>query len=457
MTRIFCGREASAEIFVRLYCRPMLPGARQASLGIAVILAALLVFYVRGPERARTDSGDFATLYGAARCWIFRSNPYLHSDVLRQYLVGGGDPAEAPDQHGGASIYPPTTFPLAAIVAWLDWETAKRVWLTISVFLFAASLACVARSEFVTNLGVGSAVIALLLLFSPVHTGIAKGQPSVVCISMLVCAFYWKPARRREIVSGLLLGLSCCLKPNVGLPYLLFCCWRRQWRVVAVSAAVILPIAIVGVTRLQMFSPGWQVAWADNIQSATAPTGTMNPAITNSSSFLLVNFQTLIGFFTVNQALCNWLTYALLGGLLIWVIRVAKPDTDPWLPLALFSLLVLLGSYHRYYDLQLLMLGTNGVLQVCRRYWKPYFWATLVVPGTLLWFPLQALAVQYMLPPDPTAPVPFPRSLLLFLAFRNQPICLSLLTLSLALVILKKSSRESSYEVGATVPRPRRS
>jgi hypothetical protein len=444
-------------LFVSLYCRPMLPSARQASLGIAVILAALLAFYVRGPERTRTDSGDFATVYGAARCWIFRSSPYLHSDVLRQYLLGGGDLADAPDQRSGASIYPPTTFPLAAIVAWLDWETAKRVWLTISVFLFAASLACVVRSEFVPNLRVGSAVIALLLLFSPVHSGIAKGQPSVVCISMLVCAFYLKPTRRREIVSGLLLGLSCCLKPNLGLPYLLFCCWRRQWRVVAVSAAVILPIAIVGVTRLQMFSPGWQLALANNIQSATAPTGTMNPTITDSSSFLLVNFQTLIGFFTVNQALCNWLTYALLGGLAIWVIRVAKPVTDPWLPLALFSLLVLLGSYHRYYDLQLLMLGTNGVLQVCRRYWKPYFWATLVVPGTLLWFPLQALAGQYIAPPDPTTPLPFPRLLLLFLAFRNQPICLSLLTLSLALAILKKSSRESSYEVGATVPRLRRS
>ena len=435
----------------------MLPGARQASLGIAIILAALLAFYVRGPERTRTDFGDFATVYGAARCWIFGSNPYVHSDVLRQYLLGGGDLADAPGQRGGASIYPPTTFPLAAIVAWLDWETAKRVWLAISVVLFAASLACVARSDFVPNFGVGSAVIALLLLFSPVHTGIAKGQPSVICISMLVCAFYLKPPRRWEIVSGFLLGLSCCLKPNVGLPYLLFCCWRRQWRVVAVSATVILPIAIVGVTRLQMFSPGWQLAFANNIQSATGSTGTMNPTIADGSSFLLVNFQTLIGFFTVNQALCNWLTYALLGGLAIWVIRVAKPVTDPWLPLALFSLLVLLGSYHRYYDLQLLMLGTNGVFEVCRRYWRPYFWATLVVPGILLWFPLQALAGQYILPPDPSMPLPFPRLLLLFLAFRNQPICLSLLTLSLALVILKKTSRESSYEVGATVPRLRRS
>jgi Glycosyltransferase family 87 len=413
---------------------------RRATLAVAIILPALFVFYIRGPRRALTDSADFATVYAASRCWMFHANPYLQSDVERHYNLGHGDLEHTPNPYNGTSVYPPSTFPFVATVAWLDWDRARQLWLGINLIAFAASLACLARSELIPNWEVGIALIALLLLFSPVPSGLAKGQPSVLCISLLVCAFYLPRSRRSDLVSGLLLGVSCCIKPNIGLPYLLFCGWRRQWRTVATSIAVVSAVSIVAVTSLQSFSPGWVPSWLSNLRSAGAPGGSMDPTIADNISYLLVNFQALVGFFTLNQKLCNAITYALLGALAIWVIRVSKPRTDHWLLLGLLSLLVLMGSYHRYYDLQLLLLGTNAVLQIFyRKQWQPWLWATLAVPSLLLWVPLQALAGNNMATPKVDAPAPFLQMVWQFLAFRNQPICLSILTVTFAWAILRKS------------------
>jgi hypothetical protein len=411
---------------------------RRGTLAVAIILSALLLFYDRGPRRALTDSSDFATVYAAGRCWTFHANPYLQSDIVKQYFLGHGDAEHTPNPFNGTSVYPPSTLPLVAPVSWLSWERAKQLWLAINVIAFAASLACVARSNLIPNPAVGIVLIALFLCFSPVHSGIAKGQPSVFCISLLVCAFYLPRYRRSDLFSGLLLGLSCCIKPNIGLPYVAFCCWRRQWRTVAVSIAVVSLVSILAVTSLQAFSPGWYGTLLGNLRSAGAPGGSMDPTIADRISYLLVNFQAILGFFTVNQGLCNALTWTSLGGLAIWVFRVARPDTDHWLVLALVSLLFLVGTYHRYYDVQLLMLGTNAVLQIRRTQWQPWLWATLVVPGLLLWFPLQAIAANTLPIWMAGAPTSFSNGVLQFLAFRNQPLCLSVLTVTFALAIVRK-------------------
>ncbi len=408
---------------------------RRAALAVAIVFPALLVFSIRGPNRALTDSSDFATVYAASRCWMFHENPYLHSNVIGQYSLGHGDAEHTPNRYNGTSVYPPSIFPLVAAVAWLDWNQARRLWLAVNLLCFAASLVCLLRSELIPNAKVRTVLIVLFLLFSPVQSGIAKGQPSVACISLLVCAFYLRRSRKEEILSGLLLGLSCCIKPNIALPYILFCCWRRQWRVVAMSVAVTSLFSIAALTSLYAFSPGWLQVWSSNVRGASASGGSMDPTIAGIS-YLLVNFQTIVGFFTVNQALCNAVTYALLGGLAVWAIAVAKPLTDEWRLLALLSLLVLMGSYHRYYDLQLLMLGTNAVLEICRKQWQPRLWATLVVPGVLLWAPLQALAGDHIVPRIAGTPASLSLMAVQFFAFRNQPICLSVLTATFAWLVL---------------------
>jgi hypothetical protein len=145
----------------------------------------------------------------------------------------------------------------------------------------------------------------------------------------------------------------------------------------------------------------------------------------------------VVGFFTTDRALCDAVTYVLLAGLVTWVIVTAKSCPDEWFLLALLSVLVLLGSYHRYYDFQLLMLCSTAVLQLYRGYGGHRVLAVLLVPAMLLWFPFQALAGLH-LPPDSGATVTFSKTALQFLALRHEPLCLLAFATVFAWAIVKK-------------------
>jgi len=396
---------------------------KMAVLG-ALALLALVLFCVRGPRRALMDSGDFATVYSAARCWRAQENPYLEANIDREYASGHGDPARAPNPDLTASVYLPSIFPLVAPIARFNWETAKRLWLMVELAAFAGGLICVAWGDWET----AAWLVIAFLSFSATQTGFSKGQPGVLCISLLAAAIYLKRTPRLQLLSGLFLGISCCVKPNVALPFLLFLCWRKQWRAAAVCLATELLAWAVAFRNL---GPHWWLDWSANVKMASAPGGNMDPTIGSTGSHWLSNFQTVIGFFTTNQQLCNWLTYALLGALVIAVLALTRFQMEEWQALAFLATLLLLGSYHRYYDLQLLMLCANAALLLFRARGGA-FWA-MCAAALPLWFPLQALAAAALPIPAPGA-----ASFVQFLAFRNQPLCLLALALVFAWALIRK-------------------
>jgi len=420
-----------------------------------LIVFACGVFFLRGPNRALSDSGDFATVYSASRCWLAGTNPYLQADIDYQYLFAHGDPARAPNPQTTASVYPPSIFPLVAVVARLDWEQAKRLWLIINLLSFAGSLACFASSSIVPSRNVTLALIVAFLLFSPLHTGIAKGQPSVICISLVVCAFYLQESHRKYLWLGILLGVSCCIKPNIALPYVLFSCWLRQWKAVGVSLVVAAPVSIIALVKLQATAPGWLSAWLNAVHSSAATGGSMDPTIADPISYLLVNFQTVVGYFTINQGLCNLLTYLLVGVLAWRVLRfLRRPLDDSCLLLALLTLLALLSTYHRYYDVQLLMLCVPAGVVF---FWKrsaPGMVVAFAIPSVLLWFPLQALASKVVGPV--TGSKMGLTGIIQFLAYRNQPLCLTMLAVLFAWAIISQQCQSSEGPKALTIAHPSR-
>jgi len=189
----------------------------------------------------------------------------------------------------------------------------------------------------------------------------------------------------------------------------------------------------VALKNLLTLPAGWWLDWSANVKMASAPGGNMDPTLASTGSHWLSNFQTVIGFFTLNQQLCNWATYALLGALVIGVLAVTRFQLNEWHAVALLATLLLLGSYHRYYDLQLLMLCANAALLLYRK-GGPAAWIGSAA-ALALWFPLQALAAAHM--PIPASGA---ASFAQFLAFRNQPLCLLALALVFAWALVRKNS-----------------
>jgi hypothetical protein len=415
----------------------------------AVFIAALAVFCLRGPFRAITDCSDFATVYSASRCWLAHTNPYLQSEVFSQYYWAHGDRIHAPNAQTSASVYAPSIFPLTSITAPLNWTGAKWLWVTILCAAFAASLIRFSRPEIIPDRKAAFVLVILFLIFSPVHTGITKGQPSVICIALIVCALCQGRSSREDVFAGLLLGVSCCIKPNIALPYLVFCGWRRQWLTIAVSVAVAAVITSVGLAVLAPYSPDWLSSWLNELKSSSVAGGSMDPTIASPMSHLLINFQTITGFFSVDQALCNAITYLLLGGLAAYVLAVTRATVDPWLALALLSILVLLSSYHRYYDLQLLMLCAPAGLRLWQemRRKTPRLLAAVAVSAAALWFPIHAIAVKVVPPPEAGAQADVPMLFLQFITLRNEPLCLVILAALFTWAILKDNPSHSRAAV----------
>jgi len=202
--------------------------------------------------------------------------------------------------------------------------------------------------------------------------------------------------------------------------------------VVVVSVLVPLAVSTVALKNLLGLPPGWWLDWSANVKMASAPGGNMNPTIANIGSTFLVNFQTVVGFFTTNRQICNLITYTLLAGLAIALLVITKLKIDKWQALAFLTILLLLASYHRYYDVQLLMLCTNAALQLYRKP-QPVVWAGTAA-AVMLWFPLEAMAANVLPYPTPAA-----ASFWQFLAFRNQPLCLFVIALVFAWALIRNA------------------
>jgi hypothetical protein len=246
------------------------------------------------------------------------------------------------------------------------------------------------------------------------------------------------------------------VKPNIALPYIVFCFWQRQWRVVVVSLVVAVSVLGAAIWQLHFLRDDWSADWIANLSNSALPGGSMDPTLTSSYSHLLINFQTVVGFFTTSQSLCNDLTYFLTGIALLWIAlakKAVKSLNEYWALVGFLSIVILLGSYHRYYDLQLLLLGTNGFLGIQWNRKRAVLASSLLLP---LWIPLQALAGGILPHPAPGSLHSLGELLLTFLAFRNHPLSLVALAALVVWVFPRLSSPIASDEPASLALKPSR-
>ncbi len=159
-------------------------------------------------------------------------------------------------QRGVRFIYPPT-----ALLLYRAWMLAARVgirpllamnltlWITLwATFALAAqfflALCSAAAQPLLTQRDrwLARALIALLgLTFLPLVNAYALGQvQTLLNLALIASVLLW--LRGRRVAPGLLLGLTCLLKPQMAL-FLLWGLLRRQWSF-AVSLACILFAAV---------------------------------------------------------------------------------------------------------------------------------------------------------------------------------------------------------------------
>ena len=378
-----------------------------SELGWALVLCLLVLtaaeFLIRGPVRFvfADNFNDFLSPYIQTRAWIKGLDPYSPQnlaelwpaaerfDFLSKDLADGS----LVKRRGIPTAYPPTSFVLLTTVAWLPWRVACPVWLSISLLAFAtmvlslASLTDFAWSERRTYLFLG-----LALALAPFHTGLAAG--SIVIVVVGACsAAVWAANRQHDVMAGVLIGVAVGLKPQIGLPFLLYYLLRRRWPILIPATVTVILLASVAIGYMEVN----HALWVDNYQSDNrvlfAPGSLGDFTESNPIRFGLINLQVLTYAITSDRSRANVLAVAVTGVLaLFWLIVFRRScGRNELLTLGALTVLTLLPVYHRFYDASLLIFPLTWGLEAWSSQLKMFARGTvllilifLVPGGTIL-------------------------------------------------------------------------
>ena len=333
-----------------------------------MFLLSLAFFVERGPYRAirYSTTGDFSTVYSAARSWMAGNNPYDQA-VLKRTLARAGAPEGVQhDQDINPSVYLPSALSWTALIAWLPWNAANGFWCLLSVALFGLSLWTILKSSNSSSRN-RWLLASAALLFSPTYVGVYDGNPSVLSISLVALAICWA-IERATLKSGVALGIALCFKPQIAICALAVLALWRRWPAILVALAVFSSAMSVGVAGVSHLGQTW--AWWHNEQRNVALSfqsgGQSDPSPTSHVAWQLLNTQTLLSYFVPNRWLCDWLTWALVALLATAFLR-RRHSGPNWQDVAFCSASVLMLTYHRYYDAQLLLMAIPLLSDLWRR------------------------------------------------------------------------------------------
>ena len=341
---------------------------RTSALLIALLVLASAEFVVRGPIRflQARDFNDFISPYIQTRAWMQGMDPYDPRTLPALWPTGANKPVFITRdlasgtvvlKRGIPTAYPPTSFVLLSAVAWLPWRVAHGVWLTISLLAYGATVFALASLAGVRWPEPRSYLFfALALALAPFHTGLAAGSIVIVVVGVSALAV-WAAAHHRNKLAGILIGVAVALKPQIGLPFLAYYLWRRRWRIVAPTLALLMVVAGIAIVYLRLNHTPWvdSYLYDNKVLFAVGSLGDFTEK--NPIRFGLVNLQVLTYVFTLDRAMAGVLALVIAGvlGLLwLWFLRRGGEHNE-LLELSGLLVLSLLPVYHRLYDASLLI------------------------------------------------------------------------------------------------------
>jgi len=326
-----------------------------------LILVSSAEFIIRGPMRylqSPSEWNDFSQNYTASKLWLrgrSPANPRNFVALWKEQTRVGLDPRDirthlAPPLGGLAVMAPVAAFP---------WKTAKILWLVILLSSFVATVWIFARVLCAPENDARTLIfIAVCLALAPFHTGIANGNTSILVIALCALAI-GAAAEKQETFAGLLFGVACSIKPQLGAFLVLYYLVRQRWRLFTVAVGCTAGLNLLAAFNLQIRGTSWIQDYLNNAKGFVTSNRIDSFASDNPGRFSLINLQVPFFSLTHNSYSANTWAFAFTGvlvcGWLVCVLR-AKEDKE-LLSLATIATIALLPVYHRFYDAALLVLA----------------------------------------------------------------------------------------------------
>src|SRR5271165_871869 len=375
-------------------------------LSILLFLAAA-EFVMRGPVRflrEPTNWNDLSQNYTASKLWLNGQSPSDPRSFSVLWKRETGSRLDLTDIR--THLAPPLgELVVMAPIAAFPWEVAKMIWLAVLLSAFAATVwALVLAGGFrwpEDNLRT-LAFIAACLALAPFQTGIASGNTSILVIGPGAVAI-WAAQRHNDVAAGILFGVACSVKPQIGAFLVLYYLIQRRWKLFATAVASTGALVLVAVSYLWFRGASWFQDYLHNAKGFVTANNIDDFSAANPIRFTLINLQVPFFSITGQSKSANLLALA-VGGVLVcaWIYLVARSRerTPELLCLGAISIIGLLPVYHRFYDAALLVIplcwcmtqigGSKRVATAALLLMIPF-----LAPGTAF---LQQLAAHGQLP-----------------------------------------------------------
>lgn len=279
--------------------------------------------------------------------------------------------------------YLPLAYPLLYGIGALPWNLARFLWLLMSVLMFAWLIRFTLQQlpDDLSKLAVCLTIISIVL-FKGSWLALAAGQMSLPVIFLLVW-FYVNYEKHKW--SALLALAAATLKPTLAAPFFLFLLMRREIAK-AFTAGVIAILLNLAAT---LIFPGGPFGYFEQLMKSLSGFEAIHV-----NSYLLMgtsgrtDLAPLAAVFGV-QGIGLMLLLAAVAIIGLLLIYRNRHNLDDLSLLLLLNILFFLLTYHRAYDLVLLIILGIPVLWRYRKEFSPLYLLALLPLALPLQFLLQ--------------------------------------------------------------------
>lgn len=342
---------------------------------------------------------DFRPLYMAAALLSEGKNPYSeihHKEKWQQIIDKENIPSGyIPKLPLSRVIYPPPALTLMLPFTLLPYQVAYPLWYFLLGLFFIGIIWLVTRLYMQNNAVAFLLLLLWALAFKGTIASLLVGQPTYLCLLCGFGALYFK--KTSPVLSGILLGISG-FKITLALPFILFFVIRHYWKVVGIAFTTGLLLSLPALFLAEDIL-ALTISYLENVSelrdfffSAALPEYPLNYVMISSTEF-----TALAEFFV--QGANKWFTYINLAILAIgfaalYMINHKRKLAEHYL-FIMISLLVLLTTYHLFYDC-LLLLPLIPYALTLERKWQ----ALLILAAVPLFLPINGFLDALQVPPN---------------------------------------------------------
>ncbi len=315
---------------------------------------------IRGPVRyfeSRSEWNDFSQNYTASKLWLRGKSPANPANFIALWKEQTNVGLDRSDIR--TRLAPPLGgLVVMAPVAALPWRAAKILWMLVLLLSFAATVGMLVRIlRRPWNSNGALILVAACLALAPFHTGVANGNTTILVIGL--CALgVWAAMQSYDNCAGVLFGIACSIKPQLGAFLVLYYLVCLRWRLFAVAVGCTAGLNVFAALYLYMRGTPWVHEYVKNATGFVTNNNIDSFASDNLGRFSLINLQ--VPFFSITRDSHSanlWAFVLTVVVLCAWTFLVLRnKQMDELLALGAISTISLLPVYHRAYDAAILSL-----------------------------------------------------------------------------------------------------